>query len=198
MPEEARTLGDTPVEEMAADVAPAGRDAPPAVPLAETVGVDAGVPLGMSEPYAARLPGGGAPAIIGAGVPWETAGAGGVAWPATGGPTAAGGRAEPCAEAGVTSAAAGGGVGAWGTGGGSGLAAPEERPLANPCDNSWTGLAGVGRPAGKVGAEGILAVLGMDGVVGIEGIEGGFKPLPAMPDMGEGVPIGEMIGVLPA
>jgi hypothetical protein len=39
----------------------------------------------------------------------------------------------------------------------------------------------------------MLGVLGMDGVLSTEGIEGGFKPLP--PDMGEGVPIGEMTGV---
>jgi hypothetical protein len=39
----------------------------------------------------------------------------------------------------------------------------------------------------------MLGVLGMDGVLGIEGIDGGFKPPP--PDMGEGVPIGEMTGV---
>ncbi|MDT5098812.1 MAG: hypothetical protein QOC76_2549 [Mycobacterium sp.] len=42
----------------------------------------------------------------------------------------------------------------------------------------------------------MLGVLGMDGVLGIEGIDGGFNPPP--PDMGEGVPIGGMIGVLPA
>lgn len=92
----------------AAEAGGASEAGPPA-PLAGAVGVE-GVPLGMSEPYAARLPGGGAPpAIIGAGVPVD-AGAGGGAWLATGVVGAAGGGAE--AEAGVTLVAACGGAGA--------------------------------------------------------------------------------------
>lgn len=90
----------------AAEAGGASEAGPPA-PLAGAVG---GVPLGMSEPYEARLPGGGAPpAIIGAGVPAE-AGAGGGAWLATGVVGAAGGGAE--ADAGVTLVAACGGAGA--------------------------------------------------------------------------------------
>src|SRR6476620_10577187 len=84
-PDAARTLGGTPVEEIAAEVAPAGRAAPPPPPLAETVGFDGvGPPRGRSEPYAARLPGGGAPAIIGAGAAWAGPGGGGAAWLTTG------------------------------------------------------------------------------------------------------------------
>ena len=68
MPDEARTLGGTPVEEMPAEAAGGVSEAAPPPPLAETVGVEDAVPLGRSEPYAARFPGGGAPAIIGAGL----------------------------------------------------------------------------------------------------------------------------------
>ena len=78
-------------------------DPVPPEPLAETVGVD-GPPLGMSDPYAARLPGGGgAPPIIGAGVPADAAAGAGV-WLAIGVVTAAGGGAEDAA--GVTLVAA--------------------------------------------------------------------------------------------
>jgi hypothetical protein len=66
----------------------------------------------MSEPYAARFPGGGAPAIIGAGVPADAAGAAGALWLATGVVAAAGGGADPEAAVGVTLVAAWGGAGA--------------------------------------------------------------------------------------
>jgi len=70
MPDAASTLGGTPVEEIPAAMVPGGNWAAPPAPLAETVGVDDGVPLGRSDPYAARLPaGGGAPATSGPGVP---------------------------------------------------------------------------------------------------------------------------------
>ncbi|PEG43048.1 hypothetical protein CQY20_00135 [Mycolicibacterium agri] len=73
----ASTLGGTPVDETPADAAAAGIDAAPPEPLAETVGAGGvGVPLGRSEPKAARFPGGGAAAIIGAGVPDDAAGGG--------------------------------------------------------------------------------------------------------------------------
>ena len=113
MPDAARTLGGTPAEEMPAEAAGGASEAAPPAPLAETVGVEAGVPLGRSEPYAARLPaGGGGPAIIGAGVPADVAAPGAAAWPVTGVLAAAGGGAEPEADAGVTLVAAGGGAGA--------------------------------------------------------------------------------------
>jgi hypothetical protein len=149
------------------------------------VGVD-GPPFGRSEPNAARLPaGGGVPAIIGPWAACDVAGAGGATW-LTGVAVAAGGGAE--ADAGVTEVAAWGGVGVCGTAGGSGLAAPEARPLVKPCGRSLAAVVGVGRPAGEVGAEGMLGVLGMDGVaLGIDGL----KALP--PAMGEGVLIGGMI-----
>ena len=52
---------------------------------------------------------------------------------------------------------------------------------------------GVGRPAGAVGADGMLGVLGMEGVLAIEGMDG-LKP---PPDIGEaGALIGGMAGVL--
>ena len=106
-----------------------------------------------------------------------------MACPATGVAAAAGGGAE--AEAGVTFVAAGGGVGACGTADGSGLAAPAATPLAKPCDSSCAAVVGVGKPAGEVGADGMLGGLGMLGALGIEGmdIDGGFMPLA---DIGEG------------
>jgi len=186
MPDVARTLGDTPVDEMPAEVAGGVSEAVPPPPPAETVGVEPAVPRGRSEPYAARLPAaGGGPAIIGAGVPPDAAALAAAECPATGALGAAGGRAEPEADAGVTLAAAGGGAGVWGTDGGSGLAAPEARPLVNPCDRSWAAVVGVGRPAGAVGVEGMLGELGMLGVLGMEGIDGGFiPPPPPIPDIG--------------
>ena len=33
------------------------------------------------------------------------------------------------------------------------MAAPEARPLENPCDRSLAAVVGVGSPAGEVGAE---------------------------------------------
>lgn len=112
MPDAASTLGGTPAEEMAAEAEPDGIGAPPPAPLAETVGAEAGVPLGRSEPYAARFPAGGGPAIIGPGVPADAAAPGtAAACPATGVLAAAGSGAEPEADVGVTSVAAGGGIG---------------------------------------------------------------------------------------
>ncbi|WNG92480.1 hypothetical protein [Mycobacterium sp. ITM-2016-00318] len=103
-PDAARTLGGTPVVEMPVAAAGGASDPAPPAPLAETVGVD-GPPLGMSDPYAARLPGGGgAPPIIGAGVPADAAGGGAGVWLAIGVVAAAGGGAD--AAAGVTFVAA--------------------------------------------------------------------------------------------
>jgi hypothetical protein len=68
MPDAARTLGGTEVDVMPAEVAGSVGEAAPPPPLAETVGVEAGVPLGRSEPNAARFCGGGG-ANIGFGVP---------------------------------------------------------------------------------------------------------------------------------
>ena len=73
------------------------------------------------------------------------------------------------------------------------MAAPEARPLENPCDRSLAAVVGVGSPAGEVGAEGMLEVLGMLGVLGIDGIDGGFIPPPDMPDMPEAALIGGII-----
>src|SRR3954452_21446155 len=199
MPDAARTLGGTPVAEIPAEGGVGGSEAAPPPPPAETVGVEPAVPRGRSEPYAARLPAaGGGPAIIGAGVPEDAAALAAVECPATGALGAAGGRAEPEADAGVTLAAAGGGAELWGTDGGSGLAAPEARPLVNPCDKSWAAVVGVGRLAGAVGVEGVLGVLDMVGVLVMDGIDGGFIPPPApIPDIGEAGLIGGTIAPPP-
>jgi hypothetical protein len=183
IPDAARTLGGTPVEEMPPGVAPAGMAAAPPLPLADTVGADgvggATGDRGKSEPNAARFCGGGA-ANIGPGDAWDAAGAGGGVWLTMGTLGAAGGGAEAGMDAGLTSVTAGGGVGVCGTAGGSGLPAPDARPLVNPCERSWAADVGVGRlAAGVVGVAGMLDVLGM------EGIPAGRNALPPVPDIPE-------------
>jgi len=115
MPDAARTLGGTPVDETPADAPPVGMAAPPPPPPAETVadgvGGAGGVgDRGKSEPNAARFCGGGG-AIIGPGDACDAAGVGGGVWLRMGALGAAGGGAEAGMEAGLTSVTAGGGVG---------------------------------------------------------------------------------------
>ena len=108
MPDAARTLGGTPVVEMPAEAAGGASDAAPPAPLAETVGV--AEPLGMSEPYAARFPGGGAPRDHRSRECQRMLRVIGAEWLAIGVVAAAGGGAD--AAAGVTFVAAWGGAGA--------------------------------------------------------------------------------------
>src|SRR6185312_2915592 len=184
IPDAARTLGGTPVEEMPPGVAPAGMAAAPPLPLADTVGADeaggATGDRGKSEPNAARFCGGGAANIGPAGAAWDAVGAGGGVWLTMGVLGAARGGADAGMDAGLTSVTAGGGAGACGTAGGSGLPAPEARPLVKPCERPWAADVGVGKlAAGVVGVAGILGVLGMDG------IPAGRNTLPPVPDIAE-------------
>ena len=182
MPDAARTLGGTPVDEMPAEAAAGGSEAAPPPPLAETVGVDGGVAPRAGRSRMRR----GFPAAASrrsSAREWlvtRRSGRRRRGW-RRGWLAAAGGGAEAGADAGVTLVAAGGGVGACGwTDGGSGLAAPEARPLVKPCDRSWPRWwASAGRPAWW-GSTGMLGVLGMRSAWhgrGMDGIDGGFMPL---------------------